>query len=832
MALAIPPEGLSLSEPHQETTSGSGKIAQPKHLLLVTIPSDIRNAIQKSSQNGLPVEFIAGKSPAFRFDGKTHDVSLASERYRHELYRPKYSENDTCSGLALAGLVTHAGKTMELQKVAEAAAGAEAAEEQLKRSLQRLKEEKESKKANITNTVAPVSGRKNKPNKLLNVLKPSLSKSITQSMPNSPSFPGVSSSPMLASSSTLAGSNKTKFNKAQGLKLAVIHLLAIKPTTESAIARRTRSSRDDVSATLLKVAKPTATSSEWQLLDKSYKELDVWSHSYPTEDDRQAAIDHAIRAYDRMRLAQSDPLWDLLLPKSERGKNKVLSRLNRHPKSNINSTPRLGPKITEISNADGSNDSTLPNAGTGNASEPMNRSVSQEGIKKKKISEREAQSKRLLSKNPKKAQALLEAKQKKQQQKEIAAKPDDKASRPVKSIAGNKQTTKQAKSSEYIHDSDEEEADFDKQEAASKRTNAPSNRLPPSRKRSIEEVDKIKQMPSSSKLKASDSGASPQKKRKTEEPTTASKKPSPSSKVTPIVKGRNGLTNNKSRNLNVASSTTSKSKADISPRKSDTRPEVPSPLGAAKPLTASYDPERNRTQASPNGMMARKTAPSPLSRTHVNDSASDRFTPKASSTSKERMNVKAQRTSDGTSSESNRSRTISSASSKTTSTLASDRPIATPSSNTLKRKANDIDKDIHNHDPPRKQPKVETSTSSHNIQRRSNSTATPSSSEPPSATSEEFPVRLTPRQSRRLCEQMRTYFRAYEASRLKLQAIPKAQRDKEEVAAHWKMHNRLLEMKEQIWNADVPREAGEPRNWQEYLASGRGSQQRSDGGSS
>lgn len=65
----------------------------------------------------------------------------------------------------------------------------------------------------------------------------------------------------------------------------------------------------------------------YKLVDRSYKELDVWQFPYRTEEERQAAIDNAVRAFDRMRTPKDDPLWQKLLPKEERGKGKCLSKL-------------------------------------------------------------------------------------------------------------------------------------------------------------------------------------------------------------------------------------------------------------------------------------------------------------------------------------------------------------------------------------------------------------------------------------------------------------------------------------------------------------------------
>ena len=80
----------------------------------------------------------------------------------------------------------------------------------------------------------------------------------------------------------------------------------------------------------------------WTLNDKAFKELDVWNFDYPNQDDRQLAINCALSAFDRMRSSTQEKVWDMLLPKNERGKGKILSNLDLHkgPIKQSN-TPRI-----------------------------------------------------------------------------------------------------------------------------------------------------------------------------------------------------------------------------------------------------------------------------------------------------------------------------------------------------------------------------------------------------------------------------------------------------------------------------------------------------------
>lgn len=107
-------------------------------------------------------------------------------------------------------------------------------------------------------------------------------------------------------------------------KKVLVHLLAVKPQTYETCRKLIHFNCRDI---LEKVGKKNEAG-EWTLIDRSYKELDVWNFKYQKDEDREAAIQGAIRAYDRLRLSKEDKLWQMLLPLEERGKGVVLSRLN------------------------------------------------------------------------------------------------------------------------------------------------------------------------------------------------------------------------------------------------------------------------------------------------------------------------------------------------------------------------------------------------------------------------------------------------------------------------------------------------------------------------
>jgi RNA polymerase II elongation factor ELL len=111
------------------------------------------------------------------------------------------------------------------------------------------------------------------------------------------------------------------------LRVPIIHLLAREPATEASLSTICRTSLANIRGVLLKVAKRSSTDAEkWQLTDKSFREVNPFKFPYQSPEDRQQAIDGAIKSFDRQRLAKDDKLWQVLLPRDQRGQGICLSR--------------------------------------------------------------------------------------------------------------------------------------------------------------------------------------------------------------------------------------------------------------------------------------------------------------------------------------------------------------------------------------------------------------------------------------------------------------------------------------------------------------------------
>lgn len=112
----------------------------------------------------------------------------------------------------------------------------------------------------------------------------------------------------------------------KAIRVPLLHLLAVKPAKLQDIVRKIRAPKNDILVVLGKIGKELG--GEWKLSDKSFKELDVFKFPYPSDEIRKHAIDNATRALDRQRLDPKDKIWQKLLPEEERGKGKVVSKLS------------------------------------------------------------------------------------------------------------------------------------------------------------------------------------------------------------------------------------------------------------------------------------------------------------------------------------------------------------------------------------------------------------------------------------------------------------------------------------------------------------------------
>lgn len=227
-----------------------------------------------------------------------------------------------------------------------------------------------------------------------------LGSDTSKSMPVSPALSGVGS-PALGATKSLS---QQQAEQAKSSRKPVVHLLALQPMSEKELNNRIAGPKDDLKQAMSKVGDLNASTGKWELRKNYYKELDVFNFNYDSDAERQRAIDNAVKVFDKMRLGLSEPQWEKLLPKSERGTGKSLSKLQ----AQIANGPVAKSKSNGSKNRDsGDEEDVFGDKVVSKAKgEATARSASGPSTSKtKKLSEKEAQAKRLLSKNPAKTAA-------------------------------------------------------------------------------------------------------------------------------------------------------------------------------------------------------------------------------------------------------------------------------------------------------------------------------------------------------------------------------------------------------------------------------------------
>ncbi|RDL42458.1 uncharacterized protein BP5553_02437 [Venustampulla echinocandica] len=436
-SLPIPDGGISLGTSRQE----AARSGPAMEVVGLSLADSVIEEMIKCVQHGKPIQLSLGEHPSISYGTRTQHLSTSVDPFTHELYRstesdpqsppspstmsaqPQYVKKSNHThplfisnfhakfGIKLFRPTPKPGsKPAPVTPVPDPISeSTDAALAQLQASLA---SENARKKENTTKFIReglPVPGQRGaklskKNNKLL-------SQSTGRSMPSSPAVSGVGS-PALGATPTPAPLSQVQ-QQAEHLKASrkpVIHLLALDPMTEDALeAALPKLSKSDLKQALQKVGDLNETTGKWELRKLWFKELDVWTFKYSSREDRQRVIDNAVKQYDKMRLGYSDPEWDRLLPKSERGSGKCLSKLQGQIRQVGNPMP---PKKVKVQKDDKSGRDTSGSEdlfdekpapkGKGEGAKSASQGL---GSKVKKPSEKEAQAKRLLSKNPTQAKA-------------------------------------------------------------------------------------------------------------------------------------------------------------------------------------------------------------------------------------------------------------------------------------------------------------------------------------------------------------------------------------------------------------------------------------------
>lgn len=351
----------------------------------------------KSVRSGQDVELTLGSSPAFHYGSREEKVSVVPESFGYDLYI-----TDLTNSANKTQRLPH--PTMSILKKPPVSLSAKKVTKVTTKHASRASSSGFDSDADAR--AGPYAQKSDKGSKLVNggpkgvkLLGPGRSamasvfaSSTTRSLPSSPALNGVSSpNPGFSASQQVLEKNK-------GQRSALVHELAVRDQPLQRLKDVWNGTESDLTQTVEKVADFDKSTEKWSLKKRYWKELDVWNYDYSGPDDRQSAIENAIKVYDKQRVVLSDAVWDRLLPKEDRNKNIVLSKLQATIAKQSTSIP--APKLPAQKAEEGNKSDMDSSKAKG---ETMSRSNSQPTTTKpKKISEREAQTKRLLSNNPKK----------------------------------------------------------------------------------------------------------------------------------------------------------------------------------------------------------------------------------------------------------------------------------------------------------------------------------------------------------------------------------------------------------------------------------------------
>lgn len=345
-ALSVPESGLLLRRgelPGQPVPDASGK---PIQVLRLNLAQSTLDELIQCLRDNQKARIRLGKHHTLYYGTKSQSFHSSVETHRSELYRAIPSNRNN---VYFAGVVSH---RLEVQKAKEATAATDEALASLEQKLSAFERGKESKRTPMITDIQGMralgagdsrsaTGRQAAKLARMPATKIDREKerffqqqsAANRSISNSPGHGLGASRTSTAVSvppppSTPTPQSKQKM-RLEALRVPFIHLLAVRAVSLKFLAKTTRSSTEDCRVLIQKYGvKNRFDKDKFDLKDRYYKELDVWNFPYPSQDDRQQAIENAISAFDRLRISRSDALWQKLLPKEERGKGKCLSRLN------------------------------------------------------------------------------------------------------------------------------------------------------------------------------------------------------------------------------------------------------------------------------------------------------------------------------------------------------------------------------------------------------------------------------------------------------------------------------------------------------------------------
>ncbi|KAF4510223.1 hypothetical protein G6O67_002129 [Ophiocordyceps sinensis] len=334
-SLKVPESGLLLDG------SSEGDDDFPPQAFFLSLSDDVVQNLVQSARNGEDLHLALGNAPTLHFGSHSHAIASPDDDVPYDLYLTKPFESSR-----KAERLPHTSSLFKKPK--------QPAPEQKKRTA------KAAKYADQKTNGGPPSGKSSTSSALdsdMETLQNGMAaheagrerarvveklpasrkgadkakgkfwsnyNSTPKSMPTSPALNNSVASP--ASTPALDASQQVMERKKEQ-RVILVHELAVRDRTTEYLRGKWAAKESEFRPTLEKMAELSPDSNKWAMKKTCWKELDVWKYDYGTREDRQTAIDNAVRQYDKQRLSSSEVEWQRLLSTEERGKGKCLSRL-------------------------------------------------------------------------------------------------------------------------------------------------------------------------------------------------------------------------------------------------------------------------------------------------------------------------------------------------------------------------------------------------------------------------------------------------------------------------------------------------------------------------
>lgn len=115
--------------------------------------------------------------------------------------------------------------------------------------------------------------------------------------------------------------------RAKRERVPLVHELAVQDQSIDYLREKWDGMEADFRPALEKIADPLPRSGLWAMRKNYFRELDVWTYNFDTPEQREKAIENAVRQFDRQRMSRGEPEWEKLNSPSDRGKGICLSKL-------------------------------------------------------------------------------------------------------------------------------------------------------------------------------------------------------------------------------------------------------------------------------------------------------------------------------------------------------------------------------------------------------------------------------------------------------------------------------------------------------------------------